>query len=92
MSLHGTLRFLIAPQKSVAIGPMGTEPEPLSVRLGREAVDRQIAHGKIAGATFDLEFRPNCPDMPGPQWSLRRCQLVLISRHSFADCLGGAFS
>ena len=53
------------------------------------AVDRQIEHGEVAGATFDLEFRPDCPDISGPQRRLRPCQLTFVPRHAFADRSGG---
>jgi hypothetical protein len=49
------------------------------------ADDRQIEHGKVAGATFDLEFCPDCPDMSGSQRRLRPCHLTFNPRHSFAD-------
>jgi hypothetical protein len=36
-----------------------------------------------------LEFRPDCPDLSGPQRRPRPCQLTVIPRHLFADRRGG---
>src|SRR5437870_853380 len=48
------------------------------IATAKLTVDRQIEHCKVAGATVDLEFRPNRPDVPGPQRWLRSCQLTFI--------------
>jgi hypothetical protein len=52
------------------------------VTAAKLAVDRQIEHRKIACATFDLEFRPDRPDMHGSQRWLCSRQLSLIPGHS----------
>src|ERR1700676_1099551 len=46
------------------------------------AVDRQIEHGEVPSATFDLEFRPDRPGVFGSQWRLCSGHLVLIPGHS----------
>jgi hypothetical protein len=49
------------------------------------AVDRQIEHGEVSDAAFNLKLRPDRPDMFEPQWRLRPRQLVLIPRRLPAD-------
>jgi hypothetical protein len=42
------------------------------------AVDRQIEHGEVPSAAFDLEFGPDRPDVFGSQRRLRPGQLALV--------------
>jgi hypothetical protein len=37
------------------------------ITAAKLAVDRQIEHGEVASAAFDLEFRPDRPDVLGSQ-------------------------
>src|SRR6202048_2490106 len=46
------------------------------------AVDRQIEHGEVPSAPFDLEFRPNRPDVFGAQRRLCSGHLALVPGHS----------
>ena len=46
------------------------------------AVDRQIEHREVACAAFDLELRPDRPDVFGSQRWLCPRQLSLVPRHS----------
>ena len=46
------------------------------------AVDRQIEHRQVASAAFDLEFRPDRPDVFGSQRRLCSGQLAFVPRHA----------
>src|SRR5579871_6620723 len=54
------------------------DPDRNDIAATELAVDRQIEHGQVAGAAFDLEFCPDGPDVFGPQWWLRSSQLPLF--------------
>jgi hypothetical protein len=47
------------------------DPNGDDIAAAKLAVDRQIEHRQVASAAFDLEFRPDRPDMFGQQRRLR---------------------
>src|SRR5712692_4664185 len=49
--------------RRVAAGGDILDPDCDNVTATKLAVDRQIEHGKVASAAFDLEFRPDRPDV-----------------------------
>src|SRR3954469_17571840 len=55
------------------------------IAAAKLAVDRQIEHGEVSDAAFNLKLRPDRPDMFGPQWRLCSRQLALIPRRLPAD-------
>src|ERR1700730_2412854 len=58
------------------------DPDGDDVTAAKLTVDRQIEHGEVASAAFDLEFRPDRPDVLGTQRRLCPGQLALIPRYS----------
>jgi hypothetical protein len=64
--------------RCVSAGSDILDPYGYDVTAAKLAVDRQIEHRKIACATFDLEFRPDRPDVLGSQRWLCSRQLSLI--------------
>ncbi|MGC2626423.1 MAG: hypothetical protein WA269_06265 [Candidatus Udaeobacter sp.] len=65
--------------RCVAAGSDVLDPKSDDIAPAKLAVDRQIEHGKVASATFQLEFRPYQPDPLGP---VCPGQLFLVPRHS----------
>jgi hypothetical protein len=53
--------------RRVAAGGDILDPDGDDVTAPKLAVDRQIEHGEIASAAFDLELRPNRPNVLGSQ-------------------------
>jgi hypothetical protein len=49
--------------RSVPVGGDILDPDGDDVTTSKLAVDRQVEHGEVASAAFDLEFRPNGPDV-----------------------------
>jgi hypothetical protein len=43
------------------------DPDGDDITATKLAVDCQIEHGEVAGASFDLELRPNRPAIANPQ-------------------------
>src|SRR6266853_5689127 len=58
------------------------DPNGDDITAAKLAVDCQIEHGQVASAAFDLEFRPDRPDMLGSQRRLCPRELALVPRHS----------
>jgi len=56
------------------------------------AVDRQIEHGKVPSATFDLKFRPDRPDVFGSQRRLCSSHLAFVPRHLLGRRRGSVHS
>jgi hypothetical protein len=54
------------------------DPDCDNVTTTKLAVDRQIEHGKVASAAFDLEFRPDRPDVFWSQQWLAPVNLPLF--------------
>jgi hypothetical protein len=70
-----------------AVGGVSARSDILDLDCGdvtatQLAVDRQIEHGEVPSAPFDLEFRPNRPDVFGAQRRLCSGHLALVPRHS----------
>jgi hypothetical protein len=57
------------------------DPDGDDITATKLAVDCLIEHGEVAGAAFDLEFRPDRPDVFWSQWWLCPGQLSLVPRH-----------
>jgi hypothetical protein len=53
--------------RRLAAGGDILDPNGDDVTAPKLAVDRQIEHGEVASAAFDLELRPNRPDVLGSQ-------------------------
>src|SRR6516165_8903705 len=53
-----------------------------NITAAKLAVDRQIEHGEVASAAFDLEFGPDRPDVSGSQRWLCPGQPSLVPRQS----------
>jgi hypothetical protein len=60
--------------------------QPSVFQVQTLGLKRQIEHGKAVSAAFDLEFRPDRPDVLGSERPLRPGQLAPVPTHS----LGGA--
>src|SRR5216683_2203590 len=58
------------------------DPNGDDITAAKLAVDCQIEHSQIASAAFDLEFRPDRPDVLGAQRRLCPRDLALVPRHS----------
>jgi Ku protein len=55
------------PIRRVPAGGDILDPDGDDITTAKLAVDRQIEHGEVASAAFDLELRPNRPDVLGSQ-------------------------
>jgi hypothetical protein len=53
------------PIRRVPAGGDILDPDGDDITTAKLAVDRQIEHGEVASAAFDLEFRPDRPDVLG---------------------------
>jgi len=54
------------------------DPDGNDVTAAKLTVDRQIEHGEVASTAFDLEFRPDRPDVFGSQRWLCPGRLALV--------------
>jgi hypothetical protein len=54
------------------------DPDRDDVATTKFAINRRIEHGKVASATFDLKFRPDRPDVLGPQRWFRSGKLAPV--------------
>src|SRR5260370_11746648 len=52
------------------------------VTAAKLAVDRQIEHREVANSAFDLELRPDRPDVFWSERWLCPCQLAFVPRHA----------
>jgi hypothetical protein len=68
--------------RRVSTGSDILNPEGNDVTASKLTIDRQIEHGEVASATFDLEFCSDGPDVLGSQWRLCAGQLALLPRYS----------
>src|ERR1700704_4758901 len=77
--------FLLSDRCPIRRVPAGgdiLDPDGDDITTAKLAVDRQIEHGEVASAAFDLEFRPDRPDVFGSQRWFCPGQLSLVPRHS----------
>jgi hypothetical protein len=77
--------FLLPNRRSIRRVPAGgdiLDPDGDDITAAKLAVDGQIEHGEVASAAFDLEFRPDRPNMFGSQRRLGSGQLAFVSRQS----------
>ncbi len=83
----GPTGFLLSYRCAIRCVPARSDildPDCNNVTATKLAINRQIEHGKVASATFDLEFRPDRPDVLGPQRWLCPGQLSLVPRRSLS--------
>src|SRR3977135_4088913 len=64
--------------RRVAAGGDILDPDGDDVTAAKLAVDRQIEHREVANSAFDLELRPDRPDVFGSQRRLCSGQLALV--------------
>jgi hypothetical protein len=64
--------------RGISAGGDILDPDGDDITAAKLTVDRQIEHGQVASAAFDLEFRPDRPDVSGSQRWLRPDQLALV--------------
>jgi hypothetical protein len=74
----------------VAAGGDILDPDGDDITAAKFAVDGQIEHGKVARPAFDLEFRPDRPDVFGAQRWL--CPVSLPLFHGTRFGVGLAFT
>ena len=75
------LTFLLSYRCTIRCVPARSDildPDCNNVTATKLAINRQIEQGKVASATFDLEFRPDRPDVLGPQRWLCRVSFPLF--------------
>src|SRR6266849_10287524 len=68
--------------RGISAGGDILDPDGDDITAAKLTVDRQIEHGEVASAAFDLEFRPDRPDVFGSQRWFCAGQLSLVPRHS----------
>jgi hypothetical protein len=68
--------------RHVAGGGYILDPDGDDVTTAQLAVDRQIEHREVANSAFDLELRPDRPDVFGSQRPLCPCQLAFVPAHA----------
>ncbi len=68
--------------RRVAAGGDILDPYGDDVAAAKLAVDRQIEHREVANSAFDLELRPDRPDMFRSQRRLASCQLAFVLGHA----------
>src|SRR5215216_1954630 len=84
-NLTGPPSFLLSNRcaiRRVAAGGDILDPDCDDVAAAKLAVDRQIEHREVANSTFDLELRPDRPDMFRSQRRLGSCQLAFVPGHA----------
>ena len=64
------------------------DPDGDDVTATKLAVDSEVEHGKVPRTAFDLEFRPDRPDVLGAQRGLCSGHLALIPRYSLKGRAG----
>jgi len=53
--------------RGISAGGDILDPDGDDITAAKLTVDRQIEHGEVASAAFDLEFCPDRPDVSGSQ-------------------------
>src|SRR3979409_2049598 len=83
-SLHSKLS---APPATTA-GAAILDPDGDDITAAKLAVDRQIEHREVANSAFDLELRPDRPDVFWSRRWLCPCQLAFVPRHALVGRRG----
>jgi hypothetical protein len=81
--------FLLPDRRPIRCVPTGSDildPYGYDIKAAKFTVDCQIEHREVACAAFDLEFRPDRPDVLGSQWWLSSSQLSFVPQHSL-NCI-----
>src|SRR5260370_2980911 len=68
--------------RRVAAGGDILDPDGDDVTAAKLAVDRQIEHREVANSAFDLQLRPDRPDVFSSQRWRSACQHAFVPRHA----------
>jgi hypothetical protein len=74
--------------RRVAAGGDIPDPDGDDVAAKKLAVDRQIEHREVANSAFDLELRPDRPDMFWSQRRLCSCPPAFVPGHALVGRRG----
>src|SRR5262245_26255552 len=74
--------------RRIAAGGDILDPDSDDVTAAKLAVDCQIEHRKVTNSAFDLELRPDRPDVLWSQRRLCPCQLAFVPRHALVGRRG----